>query len=265
MYNKQCIIIFPVYESLSSSDKQCFEQALRMTKGFKAVFVAANSFNFDKSYDQLLINIDVVRFDDVYFESIQGYNRLMLSPVFYDRFSDFDYMLIHQADAYLFKPELVYWCNQGYSYIGAPWFQTKLPLRTRIEMLKIKRFPFLYSETERIQKRELLLLNEVGNGGLSLRQIKIFREVLAKAPDDLLKKYEENNIANFNEDVFWSIEAMRIVKNFIKPSCRKALKFSCEHSAEVAYNLNKSLPFGCHAFDKINTEFWKQFIPFLND
>jgi hypothetical protein len=65
--------------------------------------------------------VAVERFADRYFRNIEGYNALMLSPDFYGRFSNYDYVLIYQLDAWVFKDELQYWCGQGYDYIGAPW------------------------------------------------------------------------------------------------------------------------------------------------
>ena len=74
--------------------------------------------------DQLPIpsaNVIVVRFDDNFFESINGYNRLMLSERLYRRFSRYDYLLLYQLDAFVFEDQLEDWCARDYDYIGAPW------------------------------------------------------------------------------------------------------------------------------------------------
>ncbi len=34
-------------------------------------------------------------------------------------------MLIYQLDAYVFKGEWLFWANQEYDYIGAPWIPWK--------------------------------------------------------------------------------------------------------------------------------------------
>jgi len=44
----------------------------------------------------------------------------MMSPAFYDAFKAFDYILIYQLDAFVFRDELEYFCSLGYDYIGAP-------------------------------------------------------------------------------------------------------------------------------------------------
>ena len=60
-------------------------------------------------------------FDQSYFSTPAGYNRLLLTTQFYEKFLDYDYILIYHLDALLFRDELTMWCGQGYDYIGAPW------------------------------------------------------------------------------------------------------------------------------------------------
>jgi hypothetical protein len=64
-------------------------------------------------------------------------------------------MLIYQLDAWVFKDDLMKWCNKGYDYIGAPWFED-------------------FGSYEKGKK-----LWRVGNGGFSLRKIKYFCKVLS--------------------------------------------------------------------------------------
>ena len=69
---------------------------------------------------------------------------------FYNGFRKYKFMLVHQLDAYVFKDDLLYWTKQGYDYIGAPWFEGMDNAGTNAS-----------------------LLPEIGNGGFSLRKIKI--------------------------------------------------------------------------------------------
>lgn len=258
---KQCIVVFPVYKSINEIERECLEQAVIMTEEFTKVFIAPDSLILDDSFASLS-NIDVIRFPDKYFEGIAGYNELMLSLEFYQRFEDYEYMLIHQTDAYLFKPELSYWCLKGYDYIGAPWFKPKKILKTKIYNFALRFFPFLYTERA---KRRHSLYNNVGNGGLSLRRISSFKHILEVVPSILLDKYKSNDATDHNEDVFWGVEALRLNKAFKKPDWKEALKFSLEEYPSIAYKMNKEqLPFGCHAFNVHETDFWKQFIAPLN-
>lgn len=262
--NNLCVVIFPIYRSLKDSERECLEQAVAMTKGFDHIFIAPESLNIDNTFGSLS-SLDIIRFDNEFFQSVQGYNKLMLSLSFYERFTYYKYILIHQTDAYLFKPELEYWCNKNYDYIGAPWLRLDLTYQEKIEMVKIKHFPFIYSPSEREKRKCYTVHNEVGNGGLSLRKIESFVQILKKAPKSLIEKYISGSSHVYNEDVFWGIEAQHYQRSFRKPSFRKALKFSFEQSPAKAYRIiGKQLPFGCHAFEVHNANFWKQFIPPLN-
>lgn len=262
--NKQCIVIFPTYTSLKSYECSVLENAIHMTDGYKKVFIAPQSFQFDATYSELLQSLEVVRFGDSFFKGIDGYNRLMLSESFYEKFSDYEYMLIHQLDAYIFKAELAYWCSLGYDYIGAPWYKANRIKADIDRSWKIKNIPFIYSSQKREARRAWLLIDEVGNGGFSLRKIETFKTVLAKVAPNVISKYLENSSHVYNEDVFWAIEASKYKCNYKKPKFEEALRFSIEMDPSACFELlGKELPFGCHAFNRFGTDFWRQFIPFL--
>ena len=233
-----------------------------MTPGFVHIFIAPQSFLFDKTFGELA-NLDIVHFSDEFFCNIQGYNSLMLNIEFYKHFQDFDYMLIHQSDAYLFKDELQHWCDQNYDYIGAPWFNKKFPKSFKWKKFKLKYLHFIYSQKQKENKFHHFIDNQVGNGGLSLRKIATFITVLEATPHQLLNKYKAGDQIRFNEDVFWALEAEKIKKTFKKPSCLQALHFSFEQEPALAFETINTLPFGCHAFNIHGTEFWKQHIPFI--
>lgn len=258
--DKQCVVVFPVYKTLNEIEYSCFKQAVLMTNGYKKVFVAPSSFKLNDSYRDL-IDLEIIRFPDSFFSGIEGYNRLMLSDIFYRSFSDYEYILIHQSDAYLFRPDLKHWCDMGYDYVGAPWFKPHKLKKTKLYNFIFKYLPFLSSPKA---TRRHSLYNNVGNGGLSLRKIDTFAKVLNIATPEVLSMYKENKETNYNEDVFWGVEAPQIYKGFRKPDWREALKFSFEEYPIVAYEKNnRELPFGCHAFEVHERDFWKQFISCL--
>ena len=82
----------------------------------------------------------------------------MLSPEFYRRFSDTDYILVCQLDAYIFRDELLSWCKKEYDYIGAPW---SAPALYRMPILRLWR---RYFHSRRRTEKDF----KVGNGGLSI-------------------------------------------------------------------------------------------------
>ena len=203
----------------------------------------------------------IERFDNSFFDSIAGYNRLMLDNVFYSRFSNFKYMLIYQLDAWVFRDELDYWCNQGYDYIGAPWIKRK-------------------------GKDNTFEFDGVGNGGFSLRRIQHFIDVLSyKGPirdcSKLnLKPSFKNRIYKFlyshgyqntisylkkdetlYEDIFLSIFLSDTKLKANIPTPEIASQFAFEKEPSYLYSLSLKLPFGCHAWQKYEYDtFWKQHI-----
>lgn len=259
LMNKECVVLFPVYRSLDASEVKVIEQAIKMTKGFNQKFIAPQSFLPDDTFNNFS-DIEVIRFDDRFFENTRTYNWLMLNLEFYEKFADYKYILIHQTDAYLFKEELKLWCDKDYDYIGAPWYDSQ-----RLLYYYICQFLFKYGSPFFSKEKRLHFgrFNNVGNGGLSLRKVESFIYVLKHVRQDLLDQYLLNDSDSFNEDMFWSLEASSVKKDFRIPKWREAMAFSLEeHPNRLYKKLNYTLPFGCHAFNRIKAEFWKDHIPF---
>lgn len=189
-------------------------------------------------------NIKTEYFPQEYFNSSDDYNRLMMSPLFYKRFSDFRYILIYQLDAFVFADQLSFWCGMNYDYIGAPWLDAAW-----------FKFPEWVKYFKKIKNRTLLTgdkkLRVVGNGGFSLRKTRSFLLALTLLQGKAAKWQK-------NEDVFWSFEVPRYLPFFKIPSNDLALKFAFETNPAKCFELNnQELPFGCHAWEKHDIEFWR--------
>jgi hypothetical protein len=256
-YSNKAVIIIPFYkENLTAYECIALKQCFKILKGHSIIAIKPRGLNMPeevKNYSFLKYH----DFDDEYFKDVQGYNRLMLSAEFYREFLDYEFMLIYQLDAFVFKDDLNYWCSQVFDYIGAPWIRA-----TDYKFFKrIKRKIQYYIHTRyNIQKEGLPSIKQleykVGNGGFSLRRTQIFYDLCIKYHD---KIEEYNKIENhlYNEDVFWSVEVNRKKRNLKIPVYKKALKFSIEFHPQKALITNKGqLPFGCHAWD-LNIDFWK--------
>lgn len=234
-----------------------------MTPGMDKAFIMPDNFDVDESFTGF-IDIPDERFHNSFFASISGYNRLMLDIDFYKRFREYKYILIHQTDAFLFKPDLQYWCDKNYDYIGAPWLKPHKLKKQKLYTFVLAIFPWIYSSHKRRLVRHY---NNVGNGGLSLRKIDTFIKVLESArAATILKIYFERMSSDtlYNEDLFWSLDAARLYKNFSKPGWREAMCFAVEFQPSFTYELmDKQLPFGCHSPLIHEPEFWKNHIPFV--
>jgi len=85
-------------------------------------FIAVSPEGLDMSPVTDRVDFESVkRFDPVFFQSPQSYNKLLINPEFWSAFTDFDYMLIVQLDVIIFRNELDIWLDKGFDYIGAPW------------------------------------------------------------------------------------------------------------------------------------------------
>lgn len=208
-----------------------------------------------------LAELKVKHFDDRYFHSIHMYSQLLLSVEFYEAFQEYDYVLIYQLDALVFADEINTWAEKGWSYIGAPW------LRSRIGELTRPTQEFLG-----------------GNGGLSLRSVAECLNVLhtaeraatvlarprwqqwlrfcAAATFGQTKHRWLDTPAQyypFNEDGFWSFEAMKYSDTFKPAPFHESLAFAFETEPARCFELNqKKLPFGVHAWEKYDRAFWEK-------
>ncbi|WP_394994764.1 DUF5672 family protein [Emticicia sp.] len=259
-----CVII-PIYqEKLSQTEKISLSQCIRVLGHYPITVVKPKSLNINylqEKYPQIMFE----NFDDPYFKSTLTYNRLLLSEEFYSRFLAYEYMLIYQLDAFVFRDELKEWCKKNYDYIGAPW-RIEIEFDSKIKELIWnfkKKIAIWFDLKEELYgkygPKEIIMKRSVGNGGFSLRKTKKLLSLIPKNQqkiDEYLEKVKEHPA--YNEDMFWSIELNRYTPQLKIPDWRTALKFAVEHLPEKAYKLNAGLPFGCHAWDIYETNFWKK-------
>ncbi|GGH23660.1 DUF5672 family protein [Mucilaginibacter phyllosphaerae] len=256
--NKVAVII-PFYRDLITDlEEIALQQCQKVLGNYHKIAIKPQSLALPQKAQQAVVFNQVVSFANPYFDGIRGYNSLMLSDVFYKAFLDYDYILIYQLDAFVFKDELMHWCSLGFDYIGAPWLRRKgYQLK-----LKEKAYQFMFDMHTRFNVKkngvptDKQFYNKVGNGGLSLRRVKKFYALSIKLKpiaDDYLKHTDDKH----NEDVFWSIEVNRSIKRLKIPGYKTAVKFSIELEPARAFALNEGrLPFGCHAWD-LYTDFWR--------
>ena len=225
MYKKEVAVIVPIYKNeLSCLEKISWKQALRIFKQYDIIIVAPEELcmELEGKYE------GIERFSGKYFESVEEYNMLRLTTSFYQRFERYEYILIYQLDAFVFSEKLSFWCGLGYDYIGAPWLYGL----------------FYYVD-------ETHCIWHVGNGGLSLRRVSSFINILQER-----NPLQKEKIPN--EDLFFSAVNSEF---FVIAPLKIALQFSFEQQVEECFGLNGySLPFGCHAWGKYNFNFWKPYI-----
>lgn len=241
-------IIIPIYkESLSENEISSLRHNTEMLRNHPIVLLVPESFSlerFEKTSPPLPA-CEVMRVPDEWLGTqcgIAGYNRMMLSAGFYDRFADCEYILICHTDAWVFRDELTAWCAKGYDCIGGIWWRRgvwALPLIGRL-------FP---------PNRKLY--DRIGNGGFSLRRVAAFRDYCTTARKRI-EYYLRRNHHIYNEDVFWAVEP----RHFRYPPREEANAFSFDNHPDRCMRLaGGRLPFGCHGWLKAaRIGFWRAYI-----
>jgi len=257
---KQVAIVIPFYKNgLSALEAISLTQCVKTLSDYPIFVIKPASLELSAITDEFR-SLEIISFEDFYFEGVEGYNRLMLSPDFYQKFLAFEFILIHQLDAFVFRDELPKWCASGYDYIGAPWLK-RLADPDMIKALKtrlVTRYHIFRNTFENGLPSDRQFDNKVGNGGFSLRRVKKFYDLSIKF-NDLIQEYHKREEHQFHEDVFWSIEVNRKTKNLNIPRYKKALLFSFENRLEQSMkHTNNQLPFGCHAWDQ-HMNFWRPY------
>lgn len=209
----------------------------------------------------------VLRFPRRYFGSTAAHAQLMLSPEFYETFSEYDYVLTYHLDALVFAENLLDWCDLGFDFIGGPW-------RSRTTGKFV-----------------------VGNGGFALRRVKGFLRLLRSSdyavdPDrywkafcavhspherllNLPRKYlkrlklfnsvqrelRTNARMGFSDDTFLADGVPVFAPWFRIAPVEVALKFSFNTPPRACFEANgRHMPFGCHAWFKADREFWAPYL-----
>lgn len=238
-------IVIPIYNPLLSPNDKIALRNIYKTLGSHPIYVVHPEGMDISIVSSMCPMIQYKTFYPSFFNSIEGYNRLMLSRDFYETFAEYEYILIAQLDTYIFKDELSYWCSRGYDYIGAPWLR-----RDIYNMPLIKQLVSVYQSAGRLLGRRSHYdrYGRIGNGGLSLRKVDSHLRALIENPDLVVLYSEINNRRHlFNEDTFWAME----IPWFKYPTVDEAMLFAYNKYPELSYERTGGrLPFGCHGWTK---------------
>ncbi len=255
-------IIVPIYRTgLTEMEIISLRRCLEVFGGRRKITVVKPESLDLGPLDSILSGTETASFDDGFFQDIIGYNRLMMSPDFYGRFTDNEFIFIYQTDCYVFRDELDEWCAKGYDYVGAPWIPKKK------YSLPLYRFYIgLQKALSRLLRKpcHFDILGKVGNGGLSLRRTSLLKRI-AEEKKDMVGKYLKRceRDSRYNEDVFWCIDVPESGCPLGIPDFEEALDFSFDVRPEIGFKLTGGrLPMGCHGWSKKkNIGFWKEHIP----
>jgi hypothetical protein len=257
-----CVVVIPIHsETPTELELISFQQCFMVLGEHTIRIIAPEGLNLNR-YKAVIPVIEVIYIDPIWQSSVEKYNKLKLSQFFYKLFADYQFLLTYELDAFVFKDELLYWCNKGYDYIGAPWFVG------------------YDNPTDDFLG--------VGNSGFSLRNIAAMQRAIKKVyikeaayhtfgkKNNLTFKlstwlnylriyFGENYTIQFathkNEDAFIAEIITAEIKDFKIAPVEEAMQFSFEVKPEYLYHMNQNrLPMGCHAWWKYDLGFWKPYI-----
>ena len=264
-------IVIPIYREPTPDELISLHQCCKMLSHYPMIIVAPEGLSL-ATYESLWrsygLIFSIAYFDNLFFQNIAGYNRLMLSEEFYLRFELYDYILIYQPDAYVFEDQLDRWCQKGYDYIGAPLvgkhtddlFSPSLPLRVGNGGFSLRRVQAYldYFNGKKHVFTPKQLINKIGVWQKPYTRILIWLLMLLgwrNTPKSVATQWQ------YNEDDFWSgvLDDTRYAMS--KPLPEEALLFAFERFPKEMYAITNQLPFGCHAWLKYQYEdFWKDHI-----
>jgi len=192
-------------------------------------------------------NIEARFFPCEFFVSKRAAQLFYMHPLFFEAFLEFDYILIHQPDVFVFEDRLEEWVHRmaanHWDYIGAPWLDFQW---LRFAKNPAARLPWQW-----------WLREKVGSGGFSLRNA---RKCAAIAREHLPVIQRLSSFVP--EDVWWCQLAQMVGANLSRPPVEVAAHFAFETECEKCFHLtNGKMPFAVHGWNRHDWDFWRERIP----
>ena len=225
MKNSTVAIIIPIYKTqLSINENISLFQCRKVLNKYDRYFIVPAGMDIEFVEDEKVI---IVKKE--YLVSRKRYSDYVLSEEFYALFNNYEYILIHQLDVFVFEDRLEYFCEKDFDYIGAEWVYG-LECHTDEGMLWY-----------------------FGNGGFSLRRVSSFLNWIRNEQDTI--EYYKMLLP---EDLVIAIHGRKHLKIAGREVARE---FSFDMYPEECYQeAGKKLPFGCHAWHRFDREFWAKII-----
>ena len=222
---KDLAVVIPVYRELFEHNELIsLQQAVRCFDGYDLFFLAPEGLQVKENID-----LEYKYFPIKFFESVRSYSNLMLTKELYGSFSEYKYILVYQLDSFVFDRNIKSFIDLGYDYIGAPTLEG---------MYK----PY---------RSEKILFTQ--NGGFSLRRVSAFINWCEANEQEiaLMKIYDDE------DSIIYALRS----KGLKLAPINIALQFSFDSNVRECFKRNNmSLPFGCHAWERYDYEFWEPFI-----
>jgi len=237
-------IVIPIFKT--SFDKMEYfsvNYSLKMLSNkYKVVFVYPDKLDLCYYVDHFPGSF-FSPFPAIFFESHKNYNQLCYEVGFYSQFSKSSHILILQPDALVVQQDLDKYCLSRYDFQGGP--------ESHEYIYDIRGIP-PFSKLDFLAPIRL----HGCNGGLSLRRISAFIEVLQEFKE--LTQFFRSYGRGIGEDIFFSLMG-RVSDSFCVANEVAASKFALSYnfSQWIAFNRGV-IPFGFHGW--YNNEKDKEYV-----
>jgi hypothetical protein len=282
-----CAVVIPIYTlDLSRAEEASLLNCVSKLRDYDVLFVHKQSLDLAplfRSIDSLALPSLSCRaepVEDRWLQSVAAYNSLLFQSWFYRLFQAWEYVLIHQLDAWVLRTDLDQWIRRGYTYIGAPWTRHLGPdtpdigvgnggfsLRCVAEMIRI---------CDSFQTAHVPVFRW---GELAYR-VTLFRRYhffpLSQWPSLFCKRFLlflamslgwRNTLAYYakigiQEDHLISVYAPWVFPWMRIPTLAEAADFAVEtNPRQTCAHYHVGRPFGCHAWEKHDPTFWLASFP----
>lgn len=260
------ILIFTHRPGLSADEEISLRQCWNILGDHPIRLVCPRGMDTHR-YLEIAPGIQVDEVDPRHLSSLRSYNRFKIDTGFYHRYRKFEFILTYELDAFVFRDDLLHWCEQGWDYIGAPWFEGHYGATPDADIIPGCNSGFSLRRVSSALKvlrsfRPIRPLREVYDE---------WRQVGSLSPGSLALLFRwaisENlfnpgfNKFSQNEDLFWSHLVPGRFPWFKLANFESSAQFSFELMPQrLLAETGGKLPFGCHKWHDLDMPFWKPHI-----
>jgi len=242
-------VLVPIYlEEPSALEKISLTQTLRVLNKYPITFMAPQELN-TSWYENFCKDKATIYFERFHWKGIEQFSVLQSTPLFYERFLKYEYMLICHLDAFVFRDEVEKWCSLGYDFIGSVIYNTGFQIKNTL-LRKITTF----TSPEYF-----------GAAGFGLKKTSGYYYMTTKFKPYIDFYHWQRKLRKraFYDDLFYTQHFPKLSSKFRISPKYLAEKFGADFNTWDTDKLpfdqavDSSLPFGVHGWIQYNLDYWK--------
>jgi hypothetical protein len=260
------VVPWPGGNDLTESQKISLRHLRHFLGDYDSYFIAPRGVSCK------IEGMSTMRFRARYFGSAAAHGLLLMSKGFYRKFKNYEHLMFYHLDSLVFSDHLGEWCKKSYDYIGAPWFRcddSPWVDRARVgnggfALLRVsKALAALEARHRYIRGSRWLDFYVMWTPDFVAKWIEHLTSRFPKSKL-LTRLLDERRLFmdpasnNRNNDIFWSDMAKYYLPTFRVAPFDEGLRFAFEVAPRECFRMNGGMmPFGCHAWERYDREFWK--------